>query len=91
MSFWKRRKQGSLQVPSDTGKVQKAKRAIKRSPPSAMEIKILDLEALDSGLSAQEVGELVGVAWGFRGVLGARNKGADGAAHVSSGMEISKY
>ena len=62
MSFWKRRKQGSRQVPTptDAGKVQKAKRAIKRSPPSAMEIKILALEALDSGLSAQEVGELVG-------------------------------
>jgi len=62
MSFWKRGKQSS--DPGDAGKVQKAKRTIKRSPPLAMEVKILALEALDSGLSAIEVGELVGVGSG---------------------------
>ena len=62
MSFWKRNKQ----TPSaaDAGRVQKAKKTIKRSPPLAMEVKILALEALDSGLSAIEVGELVGVGSG---------------------------
>ncbi len=58
MSFWKRSKQSSA---GDAGQVQKAKRSVKRSPPVAMEIKILALEALDSGLSADAVGELVGV------------------------------
>ncbi len=62
MSFWKRRKQSFDQV--DAGQVQKAKRTVKRSPPLAMEVKILALEALDSGLSAIEVGELVGVGSG---------------------------
>jgi len=66
MSFWKREKQSSDRGRSagDAGKVEKAKRTIKRSPPLAMEVKILALEALDSGLSAIEVGELVGVGSG---------------------------
>ena len=66
MSFWKRKNQSSDSAFSagDAGKVQKAKRTIKRSPPLAMEVKILALEALDSGLSAIEVGELVGVGSG---------------------------
>ena len=61
MSFWKRSKQSSA---GDAGQVQKTKRSVKRSPPVAMEIKILALEALDSGLAADEVGELVGVGSG---------------------------
>ncbi len=66
MSFWKRKKQSSDRGSSagDAGQVRKAKRTIKRSPPLAMEVKILALEALDSGLSANEVGELVGVGSG---------------------------
>jgi transposase InsO family protein len=66
MSFWKRRKQSSEEASSagDAGQVQQAKRTVKRSPPLAMEVKILALEALDSGLSAIEVGELVGVGSG---------------------------
>jgi transposase InsO family protein len=66
MSFWKRKKQGSQQPSSrrDAGQVQKAKKTAKRSPPVAMEVKILAIEALESGLSAQEVGELVGVGSG---------------------------
>jgi transposase InsO family protein len=61
MSFWKRVKQSSA---SDTGQVQKAKKSVKRSPPVAMEVKVLAVEALESGLSAAEVGELVGVGSG---------------------------
>jgi len=66
MSFWKRKKQVSEQglSPGDAGQVQKAKKRIKRSPPLAMEVKILAIEALESGLSAQEVGELVCVGSG---------------------------
>ena len=61
MSFWKRRKRSpsSSSEAGDSGQAQKAKPKIKRSPPVAMEVKILALEALDSGLSASEVGELV--------------------------------
>ena len=66
MSFWKRSKQVSGSAPraSDASRVQKAKRTIKRSTTVAMEVKILALEALDAGLSAMEVGELVGVGSG---------------------------
>jgi transposase InsO family protein len=65
MSFWKRKKSSDVGPSAgDAGQVQKAKRTIKRSPPLAMEVKILALEALDSGLSAIEVGELVGVGSG---------------------------
>jgi hypothetical protein len=67
MSFWMRGRKGSRPAPpaSDAGQVQKRKRPVKRSPPVAMEVKLLALEALESGLSAQEVGELVSV-WGRR-------------------------
>ncbi len=58
VASWTRSKQSS---PGDAGQVQMTKRSVKRSPPVAMEIKILALEALDSGLSADAVGELVGV------------------------------
>ena len=66
MSFWKRRKQGSHpgSSPGDTGQVQKARKRIKRSPPLAMEVKILAVDALESGLSASEIGDLVGVGPG---------------------------
>ena len=65
MSFWTRKKSSDVgSSAGDAGQVQKATRTIKRSPPLAMEVKILALEALDSGLSAIEVGELVGVGSG---------------------------
>lgn len=46
---------------ADSGAVEKGKRTIKRSPPVAMEVKLLALEGLEAGLSAEEVGELAGV------------------------------
>ena len=66
MSFWKRRKRisGRGSSAADTGRAQKAKKSVKRSPPVAIEVKILAIEALESGLSASEVGELVGVGLG---------------------------
>ena len=51
-----------LRAPADTGRAQKAKRSIKRVPPVAMEVKVLAIEALVAGLSAEEVGELIGVS-----------------------------
>ena len=44
--------------PPDSGEVSKGRRTIKRSPPVAMEVKLLALEGLEAGLSAEEVGEL---------------------------------
>lgn len=49
------------QEPADTGRAVKSKKTVKRSPPVAMEIKVLAIEALEAGLSAPEVGELAGV------------------------------
>ena len=56
MAFLRFRKK--LRAPADTGRTQKAKRTIKRVPPVAMEVKVLAIEALATGLSAEEVGEL---------------------------------
>ena len=66
MSLWKRKKRDSRPSPGagDAGQVRKAKKSVKRSPPVAMEVKLLAVEALESGLSPQEVGELVGVGSG---------------------------
>jgi hypothetical protein len=50
--------------PADSGAVEKGKRTIKRSPPVAMEVKLLALEGLEAGLSAEEVGELAGLREG---------------------------
>jgi len=50
--------------PPDSGEVSPGKRTIKRSPPVAMEVKLLALEGLEAGLSAEEVGELAGVGAG---------------------------
>ena len=51
MQFWKRKRRVSQQgtTASDTGQVRKAKRTIKRSPPVAMEVKLLAIEALEAG------------------------------------------
>lgn len=61
MSFWNRRKKGESAVPVDSGQVRAAKKEIKRSPPVAMEVKVLAIEALESGLSTKDVAEIVGV------------------------------
>jgi transposase InsO family protein len=60
MTLWRFKKR--LQEPADTGQARKTKKSVKRSPPVAMEVKVLALEALEAGLSAQEAGELVGVS-----------------------------
>ena len=64
MSFWKPRKRvsGRGSSAADKGRAQKAKKSVKRSPPAAMEVKVLAVEALESGLLPQEIGELVGVS-----------------------------
>jgi len=61
MAFWSRKKKTKepAPAPADAGEVQKPKKAGKRSPPVAMEIKLLAIEALEAGLSPKEVGELV--------------------------------
>jgi transposase InsO family protein len=74
MSLWSFRKKA--QEPADTGRVQKSKKTVKRSPPVAMEVKVLAIEALEAGLSAEEAGELAGVGSGT--VQKWRNQCAEG-------------
>ncbi|MCP5120592.1 MAG: transposase, partial [bacterium] len=65
MAFWNRRKKEIQEgVEADSGKVQKSKKAVKRSPPVALEAKLVAIEALESGLSPKDVAEIVGVADG---------------------------
>jgi hypothetical protein len=46
MSFWTRkRRSGQAVTAGDSGRVQKAKKGVKRSSPVAMEVKVLALEA----------------------------------------------
>jgi len=42
-------------APADTGQVQKSKKTIRRAPPVAMEVKVLAIEALTAGLSAESL------------------------------------
>ncbi len=87
-----------LRAPVDTGRAQKAKKTIKRVPPVAMEVKVLAIEALATGLNAEEVGELVGVSsttihkWRSQysegGVEGlARKASSIGVRHQCSALE----
>jgi transposase InsO family protein len=62
MAFWNRTKKAAAVLPADAGQVGKSKKAVKRSPPVAMEVKLLAIEALESELSASDVAEIVGVA-----------------------------
>jgi len=71
VAFWKRKGKSKKSKkaaakksdqPADTGKAQKAKKKIKRSPPAPLEIKILAVQALEAGLSSGEVSELAGVS-----------------------------
>ena len=61
MAFWKRLRRPQTVDSSDRGLVQKPRKTIKRSPPVAMEVKLLAMEALEPGLSPKDVGEIVGV------------------------------
>jgi hypothetical protein len=53
MSIWSFRKKAK--EPTNTSQAQKSKKTVKRSPPVAMEVKVLVVEALEAGLSAEEV------------------------------------
>ena len=60
MALW-RFKRG-LKGAADKSPVEKGKKAIKRASPVAMEVKLLALEALEAGLSPQEVGEVLSLS-----------------------------
>jgi transposase InsO family protein len=65
MAFWNRRKRSvGVVEAADVGEVQKSKKPVKRSPPVALEVKLLAIEALESDLPARDVAEVVGVAEG---------------------------
>ena len=62
MPFWTRRKTAKESTPAaDTGKVQPATKKPKTGHPSPLEVKLLAMEALEAGLSASQVAEIVGV------------------------------
>lgn len=62
MSFWNRKKTPKEAISvCDTGKVQKAKTPVKRNPPAPLEVKLLAMEALETGLTTKQVAEIVGV------------------------------
>jgi transposase InsO family protein len=63
MAFWNRKKKGQEPTPepADTGEVKRTRKGGKRSPPVALEVKLLAIEALEAGLDTAEVGEIVGV------------------------------
>ncbi|MFQ5477607.1 MAG: tyrosine-type recombinase/integrase, partial [Candidatus Binatia bacterium] len=57
MSFWKKTR-SSRPAPAEleVGRVQKRRRSVRRSAPVAMEVKILAIEALESGPCAKDDG-----------------------------------
>jgi len=62
MPFWNRKNTSKESTPAcDTGKVQKAKAPVKRNPASPLEVKLLAMEALETGLTTNQVAEIVGV------------------------------
>ena len=62
MSFWKRSKrEGEVCRAADSGQVQRARRSSSRSPAVAMEVKLLAIEALESGAEKRDVAEVIGV------------------------------
>jgi len=68
MAFWNRRKRKSQDAEhADSGLVQKSRKTVKRSPPVALEVKLVAIEALESDLLPKDVAEIVGVAEGTIG------------------------
>ena len=68
MGFWNRRKRKSQNAEhADSGQVQKSRKTVKRSPPVALEVKLLAIAALESDLPPKDVAEIVGVAEGTIG------------------------
>jgi transposase InsO family protein len=63
MAFWNRGNKGARPSPAvEAGQVTKPRKSVKRSPPVALEVKLLAIEALESELSTADVAEIVGVA-----------------------------
>jgi transposase InsO family protein len=61
MAFWKRTKKQSQSLRPDTGQVKPAKRSTRRSPPLAMEVKLLAIEALEGGVDKEDIAAVIGV------------------------------
>jgi transposase InsO family protein len=62
MSFWKRPQKKSQTPAPETGKVQPAqKKTVRRSPPAALEVKLLAIEALENGIDRKDLADVVGV------------------------------
>ena len=65
MAFWNRSKRKMQTPANDTGKVMPAAaRPKRRSPPVAMEVKLVALEALEGGANKKDVAKVTGVGVG---------------------------
>jgi hypothetical protein len=49
-------------APADTGRGQGPKKTIRRAPPVALEVKLLAMEALEAGMTAPEIGDLLSLS-----------------------------
>jgi len=63
MRIWRRtRKKAEATGANDTGQVQAARKTRHRSPPVAMEAKLLAIEALEGGADRKDVAKILGIA-----------------------------
>ena len=92
MPFWKRTKRKSEAPPPDTGQVQPARTTRRRSPPAALEVKLLAIEALESGADKKDVAEVIGVGPSTLGtwLKQYREGGVQGLCRRASSIAVRK-
>jgi hypothetical protein len=61
MAFLKFKRKRAV-APADSDRGQEPKKAIRRAPPVALEVKLLAMEALEAGMTAQEIGDLLSLS-----------------------------
>jgi len=92
MAFWKRPKRKSQTPPPDTGQVQPARKKRRHSPPVAMEVKLLAIEAIEGGADKKDVATVIGVG---SGTLNSwhkqyRDGGVQGLCRRASSISVRK-
>ena len=61
MTFPKKPKKKSQTPAPDTGQVQAARKTRRRSPPLALEVELLAVEAIENGADKKDVAEVIGI------------------------------
>ena len=64
MAFWNRSKRKMQTPANDTGKATPAAKPKRKSPPVALEVKLVAIEAIESGANKKDVAAVVGVGKG---------------------------